>query len=440
MSWPFATGFAMLASHSVQAVMDMALIAHAATLESRLPFVHFFDGFRTSHEVAKVEQLTLEDMRAMIDDDLVRAHRARSLNPDRPVLRGTAQNPDVYFQARETVNPFYDACPDIVQRAMDRFAALTGRQYRLFDYFGAPDAERVVVLMGSGALAAEECVEALLARGEKVGVVNVHLFRPFSAQAFVRALAADRARNRRARSHQGAGKRGRAALSGRSSAMQEAGNFAQSPRVIGGRYGLASKEFTPAMAAAFSASWRTQTAQSLRRGHHDDVTHRSLDYDPAFSTEDPETVRAVFYGLGADGTVGANKNSIKIIGEDTDNYAQGYFVYDSKKSGAMTISHLRFGRKPIRASYLITRQLRRLPSVLVSRAHGCSAPRGAGRDVSAQQPVSVRMRCGIICRNRSSARSSRSICGSTSSMPTAWPRTTAWAAASTPSCRRASLP
>ena len=347
------TGFAMLSSHSVQSVMDMALIAHAAALESRIPFAHFFDGFRTSHEVAKVEQLTVDDMRAMISDELVHAHRARSLNPDHPVLRGTAQNPDVYFQARETVNPFYDACPAIVQTAMDRFAALTGRQYRLFDYFGAPDAERVVVLMGSGVLAAEECAETLLARGEKVGVLNVHLFRPFASSAFVDALPAivksiavlDRTKE--------PGSAGEPLYQDVVVALQESGKQA---RVISGRYGLASKEFTPAMAAAvFAELDKPNPRNHFVVGIHDDVTHRSLEFDPSFSTEDPETVRAVFYGLGADGTVGANKNSIKIIGEDTDNFAQGYFVYDSKKSGAMTISHLRFGRKPIRASYLIDR-------------------------------------------------------------------------------------
>ena len=352
-----ATGFALLASHSVQAVMDMALIAHAASLESRVPFIHFFDGFRTSHEIAKVEQLSVEDMRAMIPDELVRAHRARALNPDHPVLRGTAQNPDVYFQARETVNPFYEACPGVVQRVMDRFAALTGRQYHLFDYFGDPDAERVVVLMGSSALAAEECVEALRARGEKVGLINVHLFRPFSAKAFadalprtVRAIAVlDRTKE--------PGSAGEPLYQDVIMALQESdGCFVAWPRVIGGRYGLASKEFTPAMCAAVFA----ELAQPSPRKHfvvgiRDDVSHRSLAYDERFSTEDPETVRAVFYGLGADGTVGANKNSIKIIGEDTENFAQGYFVYDSKKSGAMTISHLRFGRKPIRSSYLISR-------------------------------------------------------------------------------------
>jgi pyruvate-ferredoxin/flavodoxin oxidoreductase len=350
------TGFAMLSSHSVQSVMDMALIAHAATLESRLPFVHFFDGFRTSHEVAKVEQLTDDDMRAMISDDLVRAHRSRSLNPDRPVLRGTAQNPDVYFQARETVNPFYDACPGIVQSLMDRFAALTGRQYRLFDYFGAPDADRVIVMMGSGVLAAEECAEALMARGERVGVVNVHLFRPFSVAAFVNALpktvqaiaVLDRTKE--------PGSAGEPLYQDVVVALQEAGSFARLPRVVGGRYGLASKEFTPAMVeSVFAELANVSPRNHFVVGINDDVSHRSLSYDTNFSTEDPSAVRAVFYGLGADGTVGANKNSIKIIGEDTDNYAQGYFVYDSKKSGAMTISHLRFGRKPIRASYLIER-------------------------------------------------------------------------------------
>ncbi len=352
-----ATGFALLASHSVQAVMDMALIAQAAALESRLPFIHFFDGFRTSHEVAKVEQLTREDMRAMIDDDLVRAHRSRSLNPDRPVLRGTAQNPDVYFQARETVNPYYDACPAIVQNAMDRFAALTGRQYRLFDYFGAPDAERVAVLMGSATLAAEECVEALRARGEKVGFINVHLYRPFSAAAFAAALpptvrsiaVLDRTKE--------PGSAGEPLYLDVVTALNE-NRTAQSfsPLVVGGRYGLASKEFTPAMmAAVFQELEQPKPRNHFVVGINDDVTHRSLAVDSSFSTEDPENVRAVFFGLGADGTVGANKNSIKIIGEDTDLQAQGYFVYDSKKSGAMTISHLRFGHKPIRASYLIER-------------------------------------------------------------------------------------
>jgi pyruvate-ferredoxin/flavodoxin oxidoreductase len=350
------TGFALLAAHSVQAVMDMALIAQTATLEARIPFVHFFDGFRTSHEVAKVEQLTLDDMRAMITPEMVRAHRERSLNPDRPVLRGAAQNPDVYFQARESVNRYYDACPDVVQAAMDRFAFLTGRPYRLFDYYGAPDAERVIVLMGSAAGAAEECVDALTARGEKVGLVNVHLFRPFSLQAFVETLPAttraiavlDRTKE--------PGSLGEPLYLDVVTALHETRRFHRIPLVIGGRYGLASKEFTPAMAAAAFAEL---DAESPRRrfvvGITDDVTNLSLYCDSGFSTEDPDTVRAVFYGLGADGTVGANKNSIKIIGEGTSNFAQGYFVYDSKKSGAMTVSHLRFGSKPIRSSYLINR-------------------------------------------------------------------------------------
>ncbi len=293
----------------------------------------------------------------MIRDDLVRAHRARSLNPDRPVLRGTAQNPDVYFQARETVNPFYDACPDIVQRAMDRFAALTGRQYRLFDYFGAPDAERVVVLMGSSALAAEECVERLRARGEKVGLLNVHLFRPFSAKAFVDALprtvraiaVLDRTKE--------PGSAGEPLYQDVVTALHEAGGFRSVAARDRGRYGLASKEFTPAMCAAVFAELATaQPAQSFRRGHQ----RRRVASQPGITTpHSPPKIRKPCApsstGWARTEPSGANKNSIKIIGEDTDNYAQGYFVYDSKKSGAMTISHLRFGRKPIRASYLISR-------------------------------------------------------------------------------------
>ncbi len=263
-----ATGFALLASHSVQAVMDMALIAHAATLESRVPFIHFFDGFRTSHEIAKVEQLSVDDMRAMISDDLVRAHRGRSLNPDHPVLRGTAQNPDVYFQARETVNPLYEGCPEIVQRAMDRFAALTGRQYHLFDYFGAPDAERVVVLMGSSALAAEECVEALVARGEKVGLVNVHLFRPFSPKLFVdtlprtvRAIAVlDRTKE--------PGSAGEPLYQDVVTALHESDGFVAWPRVIRGRYGLASKRiYAGDVRGGFHRTRAAAPAQTICRGY-----------------------------------------------------------------------------------------------------------------------------------------------------------------------------
>jgi pyruvate-ferredoxin/flavodoxin oxidoreductase len=369
-----ATGFALLSSHSVQESQDLALIAHAATLEARVPFVHFFDGYRTSHEISKIEALTDDDLRAMVDDQLVRAHRTRGLSPDRPTLRGTAQNPDVYFQARESVNPYYSACPRIVQSAMDRFAKLTGRQYHLFDYAGAPDAERVIVVMGSAAETVEETAKFLAARGEKVGVVKVHLFRPFSAADMVSALpptvrtiaVLDRSKE--------PGSAGEALYLDVVAALSEArrtksqeprtdGSFAAngsrfsvlgSPTVIGGRYGLSSKEFTPAMVkGVFDELARDEPKNHFTIGINDDVSHTSLAYDPAFSIEDPQAVRCVFWGLGADGTVGANKNSIKIIGEETSNYAQGYFVYDSKKSGSMTISHLRFGPNPIRAAYLI---------------------------------------------------------------------------------------
>ena len=356
-----ATGFAMLASGSVQEAMDLALIAQAATLEARVPFLHFFDGFRTSHEVAKIEPLAPAALRAMIRDDLVRAHRARALSPDHPVIRGTAQNPDVYFQARETVNPYYLACPTIVQSAMDRLAGLVGRRYRLFDYAGAPDAERVIVLMGSGAETAQETVEHLVGRGEKVGVLRVRLYRPFSAEHFLAALPAtvrtlavlDRTKE--------PGSVGEPLYLDVVATMSEAvarGRvpFSQAPRIIGGRYGLGSKEFTPAMVKGiFDEMAQARPRTHFTIGIQDDVTHTSLAYDAAFSTEDPATVRAIFYGLGSDGTVGANKNSIKIIGEQTDNYAQGYFVYDSKKSGSVTVSHLRFGPQPIRSTYLISR-------------------------------------------------------------------------------------
>ena len=346
------TGFGMLASNSVQEVMDTALIAQAASLESRIPFLHFFDGFRTSHEVAKVEQLTVEDLRAMIDDELVKAHRDRALSPDHPVLRGTAQNPDVYFQARETVNPFYIACPTIVQNAMDKFAKVVGRQYHLVDYVGAPDAERVIVIMGSGAEICHETVEYLTAQGEKVGVLKVRLYRPFPLEQFVKALPAsvksiavlDRTKE--------PGGVGEPLYMDVVTALAEAG---VSKKVVGGRYGLSSKEFTPAMVkGVYDQLKKANPKNHFTVGIVDDVTHTSIDYDPAFSTEFPGTVRAIFYGLGADGTVGANKNSIKIIGEETDNFAQGYFVYDSKKSGAITTSHLRFGPKPLHSSYLIS--------------------------------------------------------------------------------------
>jgi len=353
-------GFAMLSSASVQEAMDFALIAQAVTLEARIPFLHFFDGFRTSHEIAKVELLDEEDMRAMIDIDLVLAHRRRALSPDHPTLRGVAQNPDVYFQARESVNAFYAACPEITQRAMDRLARLTGRQYRLFEYHGAPDAERVIVVMGSGAEAAHETVDYLTARGEKVGVLKVRLYRPFDLQRFVAALPAttkavailDRTKE--------PGSAGEPLYLDCVNALHEAidngwGELKAMPVVIGGRYGLSSKEFTPAMVKAIfdelSSAW---PKNHFSIGIEDDLTRTSLAYDPEFSTEPENVIRALFYGLGADGTVGANKNSIKIIGEKTGNYAQGYFVYDSKKSGAVTVSHLRFGPQPIRSTYLVT--------------------------------------------------------------------------------------
>ncbi len=360
------TGWAMLCANSVQEVMDLALVAHSATLQARLPFLHFFDGFRTSHEVMKVEQLDADDVRALIDDELVRAQRARALSPDRPVIRGTAQNPDVYFQARETVNPFYLRVPAIVQSAMDALAARTGRPYHLFDYFGAPDAEHVMVIMGSGAEVAQETVEYLMPRGEKVGVLKVRLYRPFSVEHFVRALprtvksiaVLDRCKE--------PGSSGEPLYLDVVNALVETGQgqALPLPKIIGGRYGLSSKEFTPAMVKGVFDELRKGDLDGRPPKNHftiginDDVTHTSLEYDPEFTTESAKTVRAIFYGLGADGTVGANKNSIKIIGEyrqpdGSSQHAQGYFVYDSKKSGSTTTSHLRFGPEPLHSAYLI---------------------------------------------------------------------------------------
>jgi pyruvate-ferredoxin/flavodoxin oxidoreductase len=353
------TGFAMLCASSVQEVMDMALVAQAATLEARVPFLHFFDGFRTSHEVNKVCMLSDDEIRAMIDEKLVAGHRARALTPDHPVIRGTAQNPDVYFQARETVNPFYDAVPGIVEKVMQKLASVTGRGYRLFEYFGAPDAERVIVLMGSGTETARETLDYLLAKGEKIGVLQVHLFRPFSARHFLAALpktAKALAVLDRTKEPGGAGEPlYQDVMTVLGEALAEGAlPLKAMPRVIGGRYGLSSKEFTPAMVkAVFDELKKDKPKNHFTVGIHDDVSHTSLAYDPAFMTESDRVVRAMFYGLGADGTVGANKNSIKIIGDETDNFAQGYFVYDSKKSGSQTISHLRFGPDPIRSTYLI---------------------------------------------------------------------------------------
>lgn len=355
------TGWAMLCSNSVQEAMDMALIAHSAALECRLPFLHFFDGFRTSHEVNKIELLNEDDMRAMINMDRVFEHRSRALSPDHPVLRGTAQNPDVFFQIRETATPFYDACPEKVQIAMDKLAALTGRPYRLFEYAGAPDAERVIVMMGSGAEAAHETVDYLTARGEKVGLLKVRLFRPFSVKHLIKALPASARSIAVLDRTKEAGAAGDPLYLDVINGLHEGlrlgyGKLKAMPEVVGGRYGLSSKEFTPAMVKAiFDELKQSSPKNHFTIGIQDDVSHTSLSYDPGFSTEGDDVVRALFFGLGADGTVGANKNSIKIIGENTDNNAQGYFVYDSKKSGAVTVSHLRFGPRPIRSTYLVSK-------------------------------------------------------------------------------------
>jgi len=355
-----STGWAMLGAASVQETMDMALISQAATLRSRIPFIHFFDGFRTSHEVSKIELLDDAVIRALIDDKLITAHRVNSMTPDKPVLRGTAQNPDVYFQGREACNGFYTACPDIVQQVMDEFAKLTGRAYNLFDYVGAPDAERVIVLMGSGAEVAHETVEHLLQSGEKIGVLKVRLYRPFDGKRFIAALPASVKKIAVLDRTKEPGATGDPLYQDCLTALMEETAAGRShlkamPQMLTGRYGLSSKEFTPAMIKAIFDNLSVAAPKNhFVIGINDDVTHTSLSYDDSFSTEPANVVRALFYGLGADGTVGANKNSIKIIGEETANYAQGYFVYDSKKSGSMTVSHLRFGPQPIRSSYLIT--------------------------------------------------------------------------------------
>ncbi|MBF0216286.1 MAG: pyruvate:ferredoxin (flavodoxin) oxidoreductase [Candidatus Omnitrophica bacterium] len=355
-----ATGFALLASDGVQQAMDMALIAQAATLESKVPFLHFFEGFRVSHEIQKINELTFDDMKAMLDPALIHTHRRRGLTPEKPVMRGTSQNPDVYFQGRESVNKYYLECPGVVEKVMDKFAALTGRKYRLFDYFGAPDADRIIIIMGCGGEAVRETVEYMNARGEKVGVLTVRLFRPFDVKSFVGALPAsvkaiavlDRTKE--------PGSLGEPLYEDVRTAIGEAMqeklvSFTGYPKIVGGRYGLGSAEFTPAMIkGVFDNISKEKPKNHFTVGIDDDVTYSSLAYDPSFSVEKETTYRAMFYGLGADGTVGANKNSIKIIGDKTPNYTQGYFVYDSKKAGAITISHLRFGKDVIRSPYLIT--------------------------------------------------------------------------------------
>lgn len=354
-----STGFALMVSNSVQEVMDLSLIAQTATLKSRVPFLHFFDGFRTSAETSKVERLTLSDLKQMIDEDLVRAHRTRALSPDNPVIRGTSHNPDTFFQARETINPYYNACPDLVQEAMDKFAKITGRQYKLFQYEGSPDAERIIIIMGSGAETVEETVNYLIKKGEKIGVLKVRLFRPFSLKHFISSLplsvksiaVLDRTKE--------PGALGEPLYLDITTAISSAFSdgslkMEKMPKIIGGIYGLSSKEFKPSMAkAVFDELKKSAPMHSFTVGINDDVTHQSLDYDPSFFVEPENRTRAVFFGLGADGTVSANKSSIKIIGEETDNYAQGFFYYDSKKAGSLTISHLRFGPDPIRSPYLI---------------------------------------------------------------------------------------
>ena len=350
------TGFALLASASVQEAHDLALVAQAATLQTRVPFVHFFDGFRTSHELNTIELLSDDDLRALVPEELVQAHRGRALSPERPFIRGTAQNPDVYFQARETVNPFYARVPDVVEETMARLAERAGRRYRIVDYAGHPEAERVLVLMGSGGETVQETVAWLNARGERVGVAQVRLYRPFPAQALVEALPAtvrhvavlDRTKE--------PGSVGEPLFLDTVAALTESfgdGERAVMPRIVGGRYGLSSKEFTPGMVAGvFAELAGERPRRRFTIGITDDVSGTSLDYDASLDIEPPETVRAIFFGLGSDGTVGANKNTIKILGEEG-LHAQGYFVYDSKKSGSQTVSHLRFGPQPIRAAYLV---------------------------------------------------------------------------------------
>jgi pyruvate-ferredoxin/flavodoxin oxidoreductase len=355
------TGWAMLCSNNAQEIMDNALIAQAATLESRVPFLHFFDGFRAYMEIQKIEELTFDDMRAMITDELVAAHRARALNPENPTIKGTSQNPDVFFASREAVNKYYMAVPGIVQKAMDKFAGIVGRQYHLFDYVGAPDAERIVVVMGNGAETIEEVVEHLNAKGEKVGVLKVRLFRPFSLEHFARALPRTVKAIAVLEKTKDSGALGEPLYEDVRTAIGEAMaeklvSFKDYPVIVGGRCGLGSADFTGAMAKAVFDNLKEKTPKkAFTVGINDDVTHTSLSFDPSFSSEPAGVHRALFYGLGADGTIGANKNSIKIIGKATDNFVQGYFVLDSKKSGSMTVSHLRFGKKPIKSTYLISK-------------------------------------------------------------------------------------
>ncbi len=355
-----STGFGLIASGSVQEVMDLALISQAGALASRVPFIHFFDGFRTSHEVQKVEEVSFDDMRAMMDEDLIAKHRQRALSPDFPTIKGTSQNPDVFFQGRETVNKYYIAAPQIIQESMDKFASIVGRQYKLFDYYGHPQAEHVVVIMGTGSEVVHETVDHLVSKGEKVGLIKVRLYRPFSVDHLAQALPATVKRIAVMDRTKEAGSVGEPLYTDIQTAVNEMldrgiAKFSQHPLIVGGRYGLGSKEFNPPMAKAIFDNLNAKEPKNhFTVGIRDDVTFFSLEPDLSFDIEG-DTFRGLFFGLGSDGTVGANKNSIKIIGENTDNWAQGYFVYDSKKAGAVTVSHLRFGKDPIRKPYLISK-------------------------------------------------------------------------------------
>ena len=433
------TGFALLGSASVQEAHDLALVAQAATLATRIPFVHFFDGFRTSHEINTIETLSDDDLRALVPEELVWAHRGRALSPERPFIRGTAQNPDVYFQARETVNPFYARVPDVVENLMARLGERTGRTMHIVDYTGHPEAERVLVLMGSGAETVKQTVAALVERGERVGVVQVRLYRPFPTRALLDALPAtvrtvgvlDRTKE--------PGSIGEPLYLDVVAALAEAhadGERPVMPRVTGGRYGLSSKEFTPAMVAGvFAELAREQPRRRFTIGIDDDVSGTSVDYDPSFDIESPDTVRAIFFGLGSDGTVSANKNTIKILGSEEGLHAQAYFVYDSKKSGSQTESHLRFGPDPIRAPYLVTganfvgcHQFRFLDKVDVL---GRAAP-GATLLLNCRLPSE---RSGTRCPGGSRNRSWTSGSRSTPSTPTGSRARPGSPAASTSSCR-----
>ena len=353
-----STGFGLFCSGNIQEAQDFTLISQAATLGSRVPFVHFFDGFRTSHEVQKIEELGREEMTQMLDEDLIAAHRARALSPDRPTLKGSSQNPDVFFTARETVNKYYDKTPAVMQEAMDKFAEITGRQYKLFDYYGDPAAERVVIMMGSGAEAMHEIVDYLASQGEKVGMIKVRLYRPFSMEALAEALPATVKKIAVLDRTKEPGAQGEPLYADVRTAVGEAMSgglvkFERYPVIVGGRYGLGSAEFNAGMAKSVLDNLALDTPKNhFTVGIEDDVTNTSLDYDKGYGMPQ-EVHRSMFYGLGSDGTVGANKNSIMIIGNNTDNYAQGYFVYDSKKAGAVTVSHLRFGKDPIRSTYLL---------------------------------------------------------------------------------------